>query len=222
VQPHLHKLVLLASNLRKLLVDLIHPVTGFLLLRLRSLRQHFDHPITNVVVRDTELLEERQDLLVNGGLFEPVAVVGFRGVLLASVVKVLANAAALQFLGDGFARDRVTAMAAGDKFTAVKKLVGLVAALDPERLDSLPSRGINKMLVRAGPPFALVENLSDVRPILEHPADLAPGEPGLGFRVPDVLLLQPLDNLVNGAAVVGVQLVNPANGAPVFGMDADE
>src|SRR6202011_1611 len=99
----------------------------------------------NVVVGNPKHLEDRKDLLVQGGLLEPDARMVFDVVLRATVVDVLADPAALQFLGDRLTRDRVAAVTAGDKLAAIKKLMGLITSPDSERLNSFPGRGINEV-----------------------------------------------------------------------------
>ena len=114
MQPHFQKFVLLASEFRKLIVDIDYPLACFLLFGLRPLPQNLHHPIPNVMIGNTKRLEDRKDLLVQGGLLEPDAGVVVGVVLRATVVEVIADATALQFLGDRIIRDRVATMTAGD------------------------------------------------------------------------------------------------------------
>ena len=113
------------------------------------------------MIGNTKRLEDRKDLLVQGGLLEPDAGMVVGSILRATVVEVLADATALQFLGDRLIRDRVATMTAGDKLAAVKKLMGLRSP-DSESLNLLSGRSINDVVVRAGLPFALEPNLADV------------------------------------------------------------
>ncbi len=161
MQPHFQKFVLLASAFRKLLVDIEYPLACFLLFGLRPLPQNPYHPIPNVMIGNTKRLEDRKDLLVQGGLLEPDAGMVVGSILRATVVEVLADATALQFLGDRLIRDRVATMTAGDKHAVVKKLMGLRSP-DSESLNLLSGRSISNVVVRAGPPFALEPNLPDV------------------------------------------------------------
>lgn len=161
MQPHFQKSVLLASEFRKLLVDIDYPLACFLLFGLRPLPQNLHHPIPNVMIGNTKRLEDRKDLVVQGGLLEPDAGMVVGGVLRENVVEVLADATALRFLGDRLIRDRVARMTEVDKLAAVKKLMGLTSP-DSEGLNLLSSRSISNVVVRAGPPFALEPNLPDV------------------------------------------------------------
>ena len=161
MQPHFQKFVLLASEFRKLLVDIDYPLACFLLFGLRPLPQNLHHPIPNVMIGNTKRLEDRKDLVVQGGLLEPDAGMVVGGVLRENVVEVLADATALRFLGDRLIRDREARMTEVDKLAAVKKLMGLTSP-DSEGLYLLSSRSISNVVVRAGPPFALEPNLPDV------------------------------------------------------------
>src|SRR5271166_2191162 len=128
--------------------------------------------------------------------------------VLGTAIVYIRAGAALCHLCFAFPGDRMPAMGAGYQLATVSKLVAVVILPAEKNLHPIPCRPVDQPFMLAGIPFALVENLADVGPILQNGVNRASRELRLRRTEDQTFGVDPLDQAVEREVFVGVEMEN--------------